>query len=442
MTRIKTETVYECQQCQYQSPRWIGRCPECGRWNSFVETTLPVSPKSAGQFKSVTQSQVYTLKSIPQKDLERLLIGIGEFDHVLGGGIVPGSVTLIAGEPGIGKSTLLLEVAAKICQNPKLSVLYVSGEESARQIKIRAERMQINGERILILAENNVEQIISEIEKLKPSLVIIDSIQTLYTQELNGVSGSVGQVRESAAKILRVVKSSHTPLFLIGHVTKEGVVAGPKVLEHIVDVVLYLEGDLFHTYRILRSTKNRFGSTSEVGIFEMEQKGLKEVVNPSQFFLNDQREKTPGSVVVATLEGERPILVEIQALVTKSSLAIPRRTAVGIDFNRLVLLCAVISSRTGVNLNTYDIYVNVAGGLKVREPAMDLGISLAIASSFKNQAADYKMAVFGEVGLLGEVRKVSREEQRIKEAQKLGFHKFISAETARNLNQALKEAFG
>jgi DNA repair protein RadA/Sms len=402
-----------------------------------------MSPTHAesGQRSSIDR-KAYTLKSIPKKDLERLNTGIGEVDHVLGGGLVPGAVVLIAGEPGIGKSTLLLQVADSVSKQKDAQVLYVSGEESARQIKIRADRMGVDGGKILILAENNVEEVLAQIHELKPTLIIIDSIQTMYTNILTGVAGSIGQVRESANEILKAVKSLHIPVFLIGHVTKEGALAGPKVLEHIVDVVLHLEGDVFHTYRILRGSKNRFGPTSEVGIFEMEQNGMIEVKNPSQFFLSENKENAPGSVTVATLEGERPILVEIQALVTHTSLAIPRRTASGFDYNRLLVLTAVLGKRLGVNLGTSDIYVNVAGGLKVKEPSIDLGVCLAIISSLKNQAIDPKAVVFGEVGLLGEVRKVSRSENRIKEAKKLGFTKFITSDTIGNLNQAVAKAFG
>ena len=441
MAKSRIETTYICQQCQYQTKAWMGRCPECGSWNSLVETNITPSPIARESQKSFGESKIYSLSAIPQKDLERVKTDFSELDHVLGGGIVGGSVVLVAGEPGIGKSTLLLQVADSVARGQKAPVLYVSGEESARQIKLRADRMGINNEQILILPENNIESILSHISATKPCFIIVDSIQTMFTDALTGVAGSVGQVRESASAILRLVKSEHIPTFIIGHVTKEGTVAGPKVLEHIVDVVLLLEGDLFHNYRIVRTSKNRFGPTSEVGIFEMKNEGMVEVKNPSQFFLNENKENTPGSVVVATLEGERPILAEIQALVAPTSLAMPRRTAVGIDYNRVVVLAAVLSKRLGLNIGNSDIYVNVVGGLKLREPSIDLAICLAIISSLKNKPIDAGTVVFGEVGLLGEVRKVSRSDKRIQESKRLGFTKFITSDTIVNLNQAVKQAF-
>ncbi|PJA49364.1 DNA repair protein RadA [Candidatus Shapirobacteria bacterium CG_4_9_14_3_um_filter_39_13] len=382
------------------------------------------------------------LSQIKPADLRRIKTNISEFDRVLGGGppageagLVPGSVVLVAGEPGIGKSTLMLELGDEI------GGLYISGEESLHQIKLRAERLKIKGEKILFLSETDVDIILETIKNFKKEdfkVLIVDSIQTLTTQDLTSSAGSVGQVRECASKLLRMAKSSNIAVFLIGHVTKEGMLAGPKILEHMVDTVLSLEGEKFGAFRLLRTTKNRFGATDEVGVFEMTDKGMVGIENPSKLFLSQRQKSVPGSVIVATMEGTRPVLVEIQALVTPTQLAIPRRVASGIDYNRLQLITAVLSKRLGLPLGNFDVLVNVAGGLRVEEPAVDLGAALAIYSSFKNLAIEPRVVVFGELGLLGEIRSVSQNNQRIKEAKRLGFVKIISPEKYSSINQAVK----
>lgn len=427
----KSITKFICQQCGYESSGWLGRCPECGEWNALVETVV-----STGNGKLKIENgklgkpqRLSEIKSIKQ---DRLKTGIGEFDRVLGGGIVPGSVVLVAGEPGIGKSTLLLQLAAKI------GGLYVTGEESLQQIKIRAERLGVKNKDLLFLAETNVDTIVSQLESQNWSAVIVDSIQTLYTSELTGTTGSVGQVKECSGRILRIAKNRGIPVFLIGHVTKAGVIAGPKVLEHMVDTVLNIEGERFGAARLLRATKNRFGATDEVGVFEMGDKGMVAVDNPSKLFLANRVVKVPGSVVVATMEGTRPVLVEIQALVVPTQLAIPRRIGQGIDYNRLQLIAAVLTKRLNLPLASFDIYVNVVGGLRIEEPAADLGVALAIYCSFKNIAVASKTIVFGELGLLGEIREVSQSGTRNKEARRLGFTTIISPEKFSSINQVIR----
>lgn len=426
----------------------MGRCPECGTWNSLVEQVArdkqglrPNSLRLQGNAKIIKLSEV------EKQRFERVSTGLGEFDRVLGGGIVPGSLVLVSGDPGIGKSTLLTQLALGIGttgQPLDTSALYVAGEESAQQIKIRAERIN-PGADLAVLNETDVDVIVGKMEEVFSQgealdrLVIVDSIQTMETSDLSGVAGSVGQVRECAHRLQRVAKRLHIPIFLVGHVTKEGTVAGPRTLEHLVDVVLSLEGESTSNFRILRSTKNRFGPTDEVGIFEMEETGMIEVKNPSQIFLETKVE-APGSAVVATLTGLRPILVEIQALSTKSFLPAPRRTGSGIDNNRLQLLVAVLQKRLGLPLYDQDIFVNVTGGLKVYEPAADLAICLAIASSLKDKAIAGKTVIVGEVGLLGEVRGVRGLDKRVSEAKKLGFKNIISSENAKSLSQAVKLA--
>ena len=430
----KATTKFVCQQCGMESPKWLGKCPECGEWNSFIETVIPTTKKGFSIGTAFTASP-QKLSQIKSADLKRIKTDISEFDRVLGGGLVSGSVVLVAGEPGIGKSTLMLALGNKV------GGLYISGEESLHQIKLRAERLKIKGEKLDFLSEIDVDIILETIKNFKKEdfkVLIVDSIQTLTTQDLTSSAGSVGQVRECASKLLRMAKSSNIAVFLIGHVTKEGMLAGPKILEHMVDTVLSLEGEKFGAFRLLRTTKNRFGATDEVGVFEMTDKGMIGIENPSKLFLAQRQKNVPGSVIVATMEGTRPVLVEVQALVTPTQLAIPRRMVSGIDYNRLQLIVAVLSKRLGLPLGNFDVLVNVAGGLRIEEPAADLGVALAIYSSFKNLAIDPKIVVFGELGLLGEVRSVSQNNQRIKEAKRLGFTRIISPEKYSSINQAVK----
>ena len=436
----KIQTIYVCSKCDAQFPKWQGRCPECGGWGTLVATKEQKNKKTK---EIVEIGEVIDLDKIVGKDFKRIETGILEFDRVLGGGIVPGSLVLLGGDPGIGKSTLVLQVADKITRmfheletnkntnknlNVNSNVLYVSGEESAEQIKLRMTRLAIKPENLKFLGETNIETICATIQKLKPKLAIIDSIQTMASEEIPSEAGSVNQVRASTVRLLEVAKKENISIFLIGHVTKEGQVAGPKTLEHLVDTVLYLEGDRYHSYRILRVVKNRFGSTGEVGVFEMRDKGLKEVKNPSEIFLGQRKEILPGSVITCVMEGTRPLLVEIQALTSRTYFGYPQRRAAGFDFNRLGLLIAVLSKRTGLSLGNQDIHLNVVGGLKIQEPAADLAASLAIASSFKSKIVSPSMVAFGEVGLGGEIRPISQTEKRITEAEKLGFKKVLFPE--------------
>lgn len=429
MTKVLTKFV--CQQCGAESPKWLGRCPECNEWNTLVETVVPTTKKGL-MIEHGETSLPQKLSQIKSFTLTRIKTGLFEFDRVLGGGLVPGSVILVAGEPGVGKSTLMLQLAEKV------GGLYISGEESLQQIKIRAERLGLKSNRLLLLTETDADSICEVIKGESLKMAVIDSIQTLTTQDFAGSAGSVGQVRECAARLVKAAKRQGIPIFLVGHVTKEGAVAGPKILEHIVDTVLYLEGEKFGAFRLLRTTKNRFGATDEVGVFEMTDKGMTAVENPSKVFLAQRQKGVPGSVIVATMEGTRPVLVEIQALATPTQLAIPRRIASGIDYNRLQLICAVLAKRLGLPLSTFDIFVNVAGGLRIEEPAADLGVALSIYSSFKNVITDGKTVVFGELGLLGEIRNVSQVGQRIKEAKRLGFTQIISPEKFSSINQVIK----
>jgi DNA repair protein RadA/Sms len=417
----KTRTFYVCQQCGAQSPRWLGKCPDCGAWNSFVETME--SPPSSSVSSTGLRSAPVPLPEITMDGFARLQLPMGEFSRVLGGGIVPGSLVLIGGDPGIGKSTLLLQVSSLVADGGG-PVLYVSGEESAQQIKLRADRLSLANQQLYVLAETNLHEIMGHIERLAPRLVVIDSIQTVYLEELGSAAGSVGQLRECTVQLMRLAKGTNIPIFLVGHVTKEGAIAGPRVLEHIVDTVLYLEGERFQSYRLLRGTKNRFGSTNEVGVFEMRGEGMVEVDNPSQMFLAE-RSAAPGSAIVVTLEGTRPLLVEIQALCATTSFGLPRRTANGIDFNRLLILTAVLTKRVGLGLGNQDVFVNVVGGLKIEEPAADLGVALAMASSFREVPVAPDLVVIGEVGLSGELRSVSQVEKRLNEALKLGFKRCL-----------------
>lgn len=428
---MKLRSSFVCQQCGYATPQWYGKCPSCGEWNTLVETVTETGGQGRGEALKRARSAVpQKLSDVRHIEKNRVKSGFAEFDRVTGGGIVPGSVTLLAGDPGIGKSTLLLHVLAKT------GGLYVSGEESPEQVKLRAKRLGIAGENIRILAETNVEAIVAAVAGEKNPLVIIDSIQTLFSSDLEGMAGSVGQIRHSAEVLIALAKQQGIPLLIIGHVTKEGAIAGPKVLEHMVDTVLYLEGERFANARILRTLKNRFGAVEEVGIFEMGDLGLKEISNPSALFLQDRVKNVPGSVVTVIMEGTRPMLIEIQALVVPSQLAMPRRVANGVEFNRLQLLIAILQKRLSVPLGTFDVFVNVSGGLKIGEPAADLAVALAILSSFKNKSLDPKTAVFGELGLLGEVRTIGASERRIKEAKRLGFTTIISPASVQNLRQA------
>ncbi|MBF0559708.1 MAG: DNA repair protein RadA, partial [Nitrospirae bacterium] len=404
------------------SPKWLGKCPDCGAWNSFSEERQsPRDLKSTAALGGIAEAQ--PLSAITGGKERRNCVGIPELDRVLGGGLVDGAVVLIGGDPGIGKSTLILQALAKIAS--KKSVLYVSGEESPEQIKLRAERLSINADTIILLPETLVENIIASASNIKPSVLVIDSIQTVFTADLTSAPGSVGQIRESAAKLMQFAKKSGMPVFLIGHVTKEGAIAGPRVLEHLVDTVLYFEGDRGHPYRILRTVKNRFGSTNEIGVFEMTDSGLAEISNPSELFLSERPLNVSGSTVIASLEGTRPLLVEIQALVAPTTFGMPRRTSMGVDFNRVNLLIAVLEKKAGMHLGGMDVFINIVGGLKVIEPAADLGVIAAIASSFREIPIDSKTFLFGEVGLSGEVRAVAQGETRLKEAAKIGFKKAI-----------------
>ena len=414
-------TVFVCQQCGKESLRWLGLCPNCQQWNTFVETVVSVTAPAR---VSTAENLLTELSQVSIEKADRFPIAMAEFNRVLGGGLVSGSMVLISGDPGIGKSTLLLQVSALIARD-KGKVVYVSGEETQRQIKLRAERLGLSGERLYLLAETDLNVILSQIEQLQPSLAVIDSIQTVYLPELETSPGSVAQVRECTLRLMQWAKPNSVPVFITGHVTKEGAIAGPKVLEHIVDVVLYLEGESFSAYRLLRCVKNRFGSTNEVGVFEMKEQGMVEVDNPSKAFLSQRWGEAVGSAVVPTLEGSRPLLVEIQALTNPTAFGMPRRTANGVDFGRLLLIIAVLSKRAGLKLGNQDIIANVAGGIRIGEPAADLGIALAIASSFKDMAVDPQMAVVGEVGLSGELRAVSQLDRRVAEAARLGFKRCL-----------------
>jgi DNA repair protein RadA/Sms len=418
-------TLFVCQECGKESPKWLGRCPDCQQWNSFVEKTVVASVSSSRQVTPLSPPQELSQVVIETND--RIPMPLAEFNRVLGGGLVAGSLVLISGDPGIGKSTLLLQASASMALNRR--VVYASGEETVHQIKLRAERLGLKGEGLYLMAETDLEVILNQVEQLSPGLVVIDSIQTVYFPELEATPGSVGQVRECTLRLMQWAKLRGVPVFITGHVTKEGAIAGPRVLEHIVDVVLYLEGEPFSAYRLLRSVKNRFGSTNEVGVFEMKEQGMMEVANPSQAFLSQRGVEAIGSAVVPTLEGSRPLLVEIQALTTPTSFGLPRRTANGVDYNRLLLVTAVLTKRVGLRLGNQDIMVNVTGGLRVGEPAADLGMALAMASSFREMAVDPGLAVVGEVGLSGELRAASQLERRLLEAARLGFKRCIIPRT-------------
>jgi DNA repair protein RadA/Sms len=452
-------TIWICQECGRQERKWHGMCADCGKWDTFVEETFrPTAQKTSKTgaiISSFRTTQPISYNEIESQDDARISSGIEEFDRVLGGGIVAGSLVLIGGSPGIGKSTIIIQIADKLSQNDK-KVLYVSGEESERQIKMRGERLGLNAENLFLLPETNLEAILNEIDRLKPDYIIVDSIQTVFSEKLESAPGSVSQVREVAGQFMIFAKQTATPVFLIGHVTKEGSIAGPKALEHIVDTVLYFEGDRHHNHRIIRATKNRFGAANEIGVFEMTSAGLIPVGNPSEVFLQERPEGASGSVVTVCMEGTRPMLVEVQALVTGTKFGSGRRMAQGFDYNRTSLLIAVMEKKLGFQLANDDVYVNIAGGLEIDEPAADLGVIAAIASSFRNLQIPPETAVFGEVGLTGEVRGVQQAQSRAREAQTLGFKKLILPASnkkglekllgirvvgVRNLEEALDELF-
>jgi len=428
--KANTKTMFVCQNCGKESLKWLGRCPNCQQWNTFVEQTV-TAPASFGI--PIAENPPQELAQVVIEAADRSPIPLAEFNRVLGGGLVSGSLVLISGDPGIGKSTLMLQASALVAHD-KGKVVYVSGEETVHQTKLRAERLGIKGDGLYLLAETNLEVILNQIEQLSPSLVVIDSIQTVYLPELDTTPGSVTQVRECTLRLMRQAKLSAVPVFIAGHVTKEGAIAGPRVLEHIVDVVLYLEGEQFSAFRLLRCVKNRFGSTNEVGVFEMKAQGMVEVENPSQAFLSQRYEEAIGSTVVPTLEGSRPLLIEIQALTNPTSFGLPRRTANGVDFGRLLLIVAVLTKRVGLRLGNQDIIVNVTGGLKISEPAADLGIALAISSSFRDVAVDPGLVAVGEVGLSGELRAVPQLDRRLNEASRLGFKRCIVPKVGARIN--------
>lgn len=415
-------SVFFCQSCGYESTKWMGQCPACKEWNTMVEEV--VDKKTTVTHKQITELQVSKLNDVQSSPEERLDTHIKELNRVLGGGIVPGSLVLVGGDPGIGKSTLLLQTCRSL-SDQHTSVLYISGEESLQQIKMRADRIGTFSDDMMLLCETNLDLIQGVIEERRPQVVVVDSIQTMFRENVNSAPGSVSQVREATSVLMRLAKERGIAVFVVGHVTKEGTVAGPRVLEHMVDTVLYFEGDRYAAYRILRAVKNRFGSTNEIGVFEMCQTGLREVPNPSEYMLDGKPQNASGSIVVCTMEGTRPLLVEIQALVCHSAFGMPRRTAAGVDYNRVNLLMAVLEKTVGVKLSDQDAYINIAGGMKISEPAVDLGLVLSIISSFRNRPIAEDVICFGEVGLSGEVRSVNMVEQRIAEARKLGFKQCI-----------------
>ena len=430
----KAKTVFVCNNCGYESSKWLGKCPGCNEWNSFYEEKITkISEKNGTKQQS---KPPMLLKEVEKSENTRISTGFMELDRVLGGGLVVGSLLLLGGEPGIGKSTLILQ----ICQNVKTEgkVLYVSGEESAEQIKLRADRLNVDKNNLYFLGETNIEQIEENILNMSPEIVIIDSIQTIYSEDITSAAGSVSQVREITARIMKMCKTNNITTIIIGHVTKDGNIAGPRVLEHMVDAVLYLEGERYFSYRILRGVKNRFGSTNEIGMFEMLNEGLKEIENPSSILISERDDNPAGSIIVASMEGTRPLLIELQALTTQTIFGMPRRTSIGIDYNRLTLLGAVLEKKAGAMLSNQDIYLNVVSGIKINEPAIDLGIVLCVYSSLKNIPIPKDVVVIGEVGLTGEVRNVNLIEKRIKEAEKLGFKKCIIPESNKKL---LKETF-
>ncbi|NBX68085.1 MAG: DNA repair protein RadA [Proteobacteria bacterium] len=430
---MKEKFIYVCQQCGQQYSKWMGKCQECGEWNSVVEERSVGSSKKKASIIT-TSSQPQAISEIIAEDFPRIPSDLSELDNVLGGGLVPGSAILLGGEPGVGKSTILLQAADQYARL-KQKVLYVSGEESASQIALRSQRLGVDTNNLLVVCETTLEKIIGHIDKVSPNLLIIDSIQTIYSEQLDSQPGSVGQLRECAYEIISIAKSRNLATFLVGHVTKEGAIAGPKVLEHMVDVVLYFEGTSSQSFRLLRSIKNRFGSTNEIGVFEIASKGLKQVTNPSELFLSERPDTVPGSVIVASVEGTRPILVEVQALVSGSALAMPRRTALGLDPNRVALLVAILEKRGGFRLFDQDVYVNLAGGLRVTETAIDLGVAAALISSYTGRAVPAGTVFFGEMGLGGEVRSIPKAGIRLKEAERIGLKRaFVPRKTAKEIS--------
>lgn len=424
MVKKALKTVFTCQSCGYQSPKWLGKCPDCGGWDAFLEEAISSAGIKGKGKAALPYNRPVAIDSIELDREQRMVTGIGELDRVLGGGIVPGTLILVGGDPGIGKSTLMLQALYGLAAK-NLNVVYVTGEESIRQIRLRSERLSTVASRLKVLSEIDIHAILSMIEAEKPSVIVIDSIQTMYNGELTSAPGSVSQVRESAVQLMLMAKKTGIPIFLVGHVTKDGAIAGPRLLEHMVDTVLYFEGDRNHIFRILRTVKNRFGSTNEIGVFEMNENGLNEVINPSAIFLSERPSHSPGSVVVPSMEGTRPILVEIQALASSTSFGTPRRTILGLDHNRVALLAAVMEKKLGMHLMGHDIFMNVAGGVKIDEPAVDLGIVCAVASSFLDRSIQHETVVIGEVGLTGEIRAVGQVENRISECEKMGFARCV-----------------
>lgn len=422
---MKTKTIYSCTECGYESAKWLGKCPACGSWNSFCEEiAVSSSSKSASKSHAALRKNSPTrLSDVSLTKEERILSGIGELDRVLGGGIVKGSLVLVGGDPGIGKSTLLLQLVKSLEDDAK--VFYVSGEESEKQLKMRADRLKIHSNELMVLAETDISSVLKFADELSPDILIIDSVQTMYNPEISSAPGSVSQVRDVTLSLMKLAKDTGTAVFVVGHVTKDGALAGPKVLEHMVDCVLYFEGERHQSFRLLRAVKNRFGSTNEIGVFDMAGDGLREVKNPSSMLLEGRPDNASGSAVVCTLEGTRPVLAEIQALVSPTGFGMPRRMATGMDYNRVNLLIAVLEKRVGLNLQNQDSYVNIVGGFRLDEPAVDLGVIVAIASSFKNISVDTGLAVIGEVGLTGELRAVNQLEKRLAEIKKLGFKSCI-----------------
>ena len=436
----KEQTLYCCQSCNYQTPKWMGKCPDCGQWDTLVEKIKPKGKFKDGSKQGLTGGlEPIPINSIKMEREERTLTGIGEFDRVLGGGLVDGSLVLIGGDPGIGKSTLMLQVVNGIANKGK-KVFYISGEESIRQIKLRSKRLSVASDNLFIISEIDLDLIITSVTAEKPDVIVIDSMQTMYIPDVTSAPGSVTQVRESTMRLMIMAKKTNLPIFLVGHVTKDGAIAGPRIMEHMVDTVLYFEGDKNHIFRILRAVKNRFGSTNEIGVFEMRDKGLSEVATPSAIFLAERPENTPGSTVIASMEGTRPILIELQGLVSSTNLGTPRRTILGLDANRVALLIAVMEKKLGMNLNGLDIFMNVAGGIKVIEPAIDMGIIASIASSFLDRAIPEGTVVLGEVGLTGEVRAISHIENRVSEIKKMGFTQCLIPKTClKRISNPLKK---
>ncbi|AUN12826.1 DNA repair protein RadA [[Clostridium] sordellii] len=424
MAKIKTK--YVCQECGYENSKWLGKCPECSNWNTFVEEIEEKRSKSNKEVFVIdkSSSRPLNINSIETIKEQRFSTCINELDRVLGGGVVKGSLVLVGGDPGIGKSTLLIQVSSNVANSGK-KVLYISGEESASQIKMRAQRLGIKSDNLYIFAENNLSIIEAHLESVNPDLIIVDSIQTVFSPEITSAPGTVSQIKEGTSRFMKISKKMGISTFVVGHVTKEGALAGPKVLEHMVDTVLYFEGERFNTYRLVRAVKNRFGSTNELGVFEMREIGLVELENPSKILISEKPKDVAGSVIISTVEGTRPMLLELQALVSPTSFGIPKRTATGVDYNRVSLLMAVLEKRVGMQIQNQDVYINVVGGIKINEPSIDLGIVMSIASSFRNIPIDGNVAITGEVGLTGEIRAVSFIEKRIAECKKLGFTKII-----------------